>query len=371
MKSVMNLFSTDTNSDADEEELHQILSNAPPPSDAQERDCGESPSLVSFGTVPSSGDSKFTSKSVQWSTFDGKIFIPTGTTVGTLSPGYYEINSSPDIGIYFELVPVKTDGILQVPDANTHKVIEEIKKFWDREEIFRSYNLTYTRGIMLWGPAGGGKSSTLQLVSRDVIERGGIVIKFENPYHFSIGIRKLREIQPDTPVVVLMEDIDSTVRVYNETVVLNIIDGVDRMDKIVFLATTNYPELLGDRIMNRPSRFDKRYKVGFPSAAARQMYFEFLKGDNVIPEMDNIAQWVEDTENFSVAHMKELFVAVVVLGDEYDSAVKTLKAMKTVVTSGNDGDSMGLRTHASEKASVDFRKLSSFKIPKKRSPIYQ
>ena len=123
MKSVMNLFSTDTNSDADEEELHQILSNAPPPSDAQERDCGESPSLVSFGTVPSSGDSKFTSKSVQWSTFDGKIFIPTGTTVGTLSPGYYEINSSPDIGIYFELVPVKTDGILHFPDANTHKVI--------------------------------------------------------------------------------------------------------------------------------------------------------------------------------------------------------------------------------------------------------
>ncbi|MFK5088309.1 AAA family ATPase, partial [Klebsiella pneumoniae] len=76
-----------------------------------------------------------------------------------------------------------------------------------------------------------------------------------------------------------MEDIDATLEIYNESTVINLLDGVDRVDKIVFLATTNYPEKLGTRIMNRPSRFDKRFKVGYPTDNTRKIYLEHLIQD--------------------------------------------------------------------------------------------
>ena len=40
--------------------------------------------------------------------------------------------------------------------------------------------------------------------------------------------------------------------------------------------TTNYPEKLGARIINRPSRFDKRFKIDLPNAESRKIYFEYL-----------------------------------------------------------------------------------------------
>jgi effector-binding domain-containing protein len=42
----------------------------------------------------------------------------------------------------------------------------------------------------------------------------------------------------------------------------------------------------------------------------------------------DIDQWVKDTDKMSIAHLKELFVAVVILGDTYEEAIKTLQSMK-------------------------------------------
>jgi energy-coupling factor transporter ATP-binding protein EcfA2 len=278
-----------------------------------------------------------TSIPVQWSSSDGKIFIPTSTTTLALTPGFYEIDANPQIGLYFEKIKVKTEGIINFPDTTTNIVISEIKKFWERENIFKDFGLAFKRGILLYGPPGGGKTCTLQLISRDVIKRNGIVIKFNNPGLFSQGMRKLREIQPEVPVVVLLEDMDSIIEHFSETEVINILDGVDKLDKIVYIATTNYPERLGDRIINRPSRFDKRFKVGFLSPESRKIYFEFLiDGRNL--DID-INQWVSDTNDFSIAHLKELFVATIILGDKYENALKTLKSMNKVkVKSWDDGE---------------------------------
>ena len=201
-----------------------------------------------------------------------------------------------------------------------------------------------------------GKSCTIQLVCKDVIERGGVVIKFGVPDLFKEGIRYFREIQSETPCVVLMEDIDSTLEMYNESEVLNILDGVDECTKTVFLATTNYPADLGERIMNRPSRFDKRFKIGFPTAEARQLYFEYLiqnneKDDESVPESVkdmkiDIKKWVKDTKGFSVSHLKELFIAVVILGDEYKDAVETLQTMMDVGSDVEKEETGGVGFHA-------------------------
>jgi len=266
---------------------------------------------------------------VQWTSSDGKTFVPASHTSDKITPGVYEIQHSNTIGIYFQKIPVLSQGLLRFPQTNAEKVVTEIQKFWERESLFREYKLTYKRGIILWGPPGSGKSCTIQLIMRDVVERNGIVIKFTHPSLFIEGMRVFREIEPATPVVVLMEDIDSTLQHFNESEVLNILDGVNQVEKAVFLATTNYPEQLGERIINRPSRFDKRFKIGHPNAESRKMYLEYLIGKDRIDKLNiPVDKWVEDTEGFSLAHLKELFVAVVILGDDYKDAVATLDGMK-------------------------------------------
>lgn len=277
----------------------------------------------------------------QWSSSDGTIFFPTGKTVRKLKPGVYEIDRCQQ-GLYFEKIPVRTEGLLKFPDTKSERVIGEVQKFWDREEIFRKYELTYKRGIILYGPPGSGKSCTVQLIMADVVSRGGIVIEFHNPELFIDGLRKLRQIQPDTPVVTVMEDIDALLELYNESEILNILDGVNEVDKVVFLATTNYPAKLGHRIINRPSRFDKRYRIGFPTAASRRMYLESLISKDDVTELNiDLNKWVEDTDKFSIAHLKELFVAVVILGDNYKEAVKTLRQMREEVKDKDYQEHMG------------------------------
>ena len=217
----------------------------------------------------------------------------------------------PNIGIYFEKLSLKTEGILEFPDSVSHKILHEIQNFWNREHLYRQYKLNYRRGVICYGTPGSGKSSLFQLVSRDVIGREGIVINFSSPGIFGAGIRKLREIQPATPVVVLMEDIDSLISHYSETEILNILDGVEKFDKIVFLASTNYPENLGARIMNRPSRFDKRFKIGYLNEESRKYYFTHLINGQKDLDID-VDKWAKDTENLTIAHLKELFSAVVI-----------------------------------------------------------
>lgn len=314
---------------SDNSELNQILESATPfPQYATAKaDHGAVP-VEACGPGGEDGSAKLQGL-VQWTTHDGKRFVPASHTAQALTPGVYEIQHSNTIGIYFEKIPVVTQGLLRFPHTNSERVISEIQKFWEQESIFREYKLTYKRGIILWGPPGSGKSCTIQFIMQDVVDRNGVVIKFTIPHLFTEGMRIFREIQPKTPVVILMEDIDSTIQRYDESDVLNILDGVNQIEKAVFLATTNYPERLGHRIINRPSRFDKRFKIGHPNDESRKIYFEFIIGKEKVKELGiNLDKWVEDTEGFSIAHLKELFTAVVILGDDYEEAIETLSSMR-------------------------------------------
>lgn len=289
-----------------------------------------------------------------WNTSDGIVYQPSRDPTKVLSPGLYEILSNQQIGMYFYRVKFSTENILRFPDTDSEKVVDEIVNFWGREAKFKEYGISFKRGILLHGPPGSGKTSTIKLIIEDVINRKGVVIKFDNPELFSAGMRIFRSIQPDTPVVVLMEDIDAILEIYNESDVINILDGVDRLEKIVFLATTNFPEKLGERIINRPSRFDRRYKIDVPSPDARRMYFESKVHARDIKNLDlDLDQWVKDTEGMSIAHLKELITSVVILGNTYQDSIDTLEKMAKAPSS-EEGESLGFKTNSDGDGPIGF-----------------
>ena len=293
-------------------------------------------------------EEEFLSSYVHWTTSDGRVFVPAAKTKKKLTPGVYEIKTSSNIGIYFEKIPVKTEGLIKFPDTNSDRVLAEIQKFWERESLFAEYQLTYKRGILLYGPPGSGKSCTIQLIMHDVVERDGIIIKFGDPELFIAGMRILRQIQFETPVVVIMEDIDSTLEIYDESEVLNLLDGVNEVTKTVFLATTNYPEKLGARIVNRPSRFDKRFRIGFPNAESRKLYFVHLMKEKTPEELGiDLEKWVADTDQMTVAHLKELFVATVILGDSYEETINVLKSMQEALEDKDYETNIGFKIEKS------------------------
>jgi hypothetical protein len=232
-------------------------------------------------------------------------------------------------GIFLQKNPIKTEELIAFPDSASNKVINEIQRFWGLEKKFREARIPFKRGILMYGPPGSGKTMALRSVIEDLItNQHGLVIDFCSPSLLKEGYEIVRKIHPGIPMIFMVEDLDAILYNHNESDVLNLLDGMYGIDKTVFVATTNYPEKLGSRIMNRPSRFDKRIFVGMPTEAARQVYLNAK-----LKNLEESKKWAKDTDGFSIAHLKELFVAVKILGESYADAIHTLQTMKDGPTS--------------------------------------
>jgi AAA+ superfamily predicted ATPase len=271
----------------------------------------------------------------QWASPDGETFYPVDEVIKNLPPGYYEMEQTMS-SVCFTKRKIKNENLLVFPDSSHGPILEEIDRFWKLEPKFLESKIPFKRGILMYGPPGSGKTCSIRMVIDNLVEKhSGIVIDFQNTRLFEDGYKVLRQIHADMPLVVLMEDLDAIINRCDESKLLNMLDGMLGIHKVIFLATTNYPERLGSRIMNRPSRFDRRVFVGMPSAIARETYIR----SKLIGEDDNvIKRWVEDTNGLSIAHIKELYVANKILGDSYDIALKTLKGMKCKLDSSTFDD---------------------------------
>ena len=227
---------------------------------------------------------------------------------------------------------INTDELYELPTPEIKEILSDIKSFWKKADLYREYKLMHKRGILLYGDPGCGKSGILQLCMKHIIEElSGLVINIKDEDSIKAYvdlIPRLRQIEPDRPLVVIIEDIDSVAgdSNYSTSVLLNILDGIKQIENVVYIATTNYPEKLEDRITNRPSRFDRRYYVAPPSREVREAYLKNKIGTSKIDIDYN--KWLDDTEGLSMSHLKELFISVYLLDVNYESAIEHLQGMK-------------------------------------------
>ena len=267
----------------------------------------------------------------------GDAYFPSDETVNHIPPGQYHIEYSHNRGIYFSRKPVNLDELLILPDSASEEIIENIEYFWTREKTFRELGYLWKRGVLLFGPAGSGKTSTLQIIAKKIVDRGGIAVYVKEPKLTAQGLELLRRIEPTRPVIVMVEDIDAIQQSHGEGDLLAMLDGDLQIDNVVFIATTNYPEKLDKRLVNRPSRFDIVRKIGMPSAEARGVYLA-ARNKRLAGHDDEMDMWIESTEGFSIAHLKELIVSVEALGQDFNATIDRLNVMIDQKISSEDDD---------------------------------
>lgn len=287
----------------------------------------------------------------QWAIGGNGRYMPVGSTTATVPAGIYEPFATP--GMWgLEKMNIASDGIYTLPDMATETVLNEVNKFWASEDKYRKHDLLYKRGILLHGPPGGGKTVTVKLLMNELVRRDGIVIVAQNISLAIQVLKAVRRIEPKRNLIVVLEDIDEIINHNGESVVLSMLDGENNIDNILHLATTNYPERLGARIINRPSRFDRRVEVGMPGTAARRVYLEKKTTGGLTDAQLNT--WVKDTDNLSIAHLRELVAAVYCLEQPYEEVLKRLKEMQVQVKAAEEFKRKGNLGFKSPQAATFF-----------------
>lgn len=263
---------------------------------------------------------------VQWLSIGDEQYVQVTETIRHLPVGTYRIGQTDSGMPIFNRLRIVTDKLIRFPDSRSNAVIDGIHKFWASKKRFKALGQIHKRGVMLWGPPGSGKTATLMLLCADLMGAGGMVILCAHPALTAMALRQLRKIEPERPLICIMEDLDELVSNFGESDLLNLLDGENQVENVCFIATTNYPKRLDPRFVNRPSRFDEIVKIGMPNADSRRLYLEGILDGRLTPEQ--VSQWVADTEGMSLAHLKELVVSVFCLDVPYPDVIARLNIMK-------------------------------------------
>ncbi|MGH7749423.1 MAG: AAA family ATPase, partial [Candidatus Dormibacteria bacterium] len=271
-----------------------------------------------------------------WSV-QGDSYFPCDKTEEALPAGQYIPVYSEHRGIYFVNKAVILDDLLILPDSMTTYVLNSIQHFWTKEEKFRQHGFLWKRGMLLYGPPGSGKTSCLQQMSSQIIAKKGISVYCTNPSVTAEALRILRRIEPDRPVVVLLEDIDAIIERFGEADLLALLDGELQIDNVVYIATTNYPEELDPRFIQRPSRFDEVVLIDMPNEKARRVYL-LTKNPRLKINTEELDKWVEQTAGFSIAALKEVIVGVECLDKPMEDVINRIKDLLSRKVSSEDAE---------------------------------
>jgi SpoVK/Ycf46/Vps4 family AAA+-type ATPase len=293
----------------------------------------QSAGYPSADPAPKNGKNNDVTALVQWSICGPNTYKPVSFTFPKLEKGIYNIYASQNHGIVFERKTICVDDLLRFPDSVSDKILKEITVFWNKGEKFKFHGFLHRRGYLLHGPAGSGKTCLVQQIIADIVNADGLVFQCTNhPSVFNDGLSNYRKVEPDRPVVCLFEDIDAIVDEYGEDEILTLLDGENQIDKVLNIATTNYPEKLDPRLIARPRRFDRVMEIDMPPDKVRKMYFEKkLKIDG-----HELRKWVGATEGFSFAACAELVISVMCFEMPFDDAVERLREMTEVKVTSKD-----------------------------------
>ncbi|WP_336037832.1 CDC48 family AAA ATPase [Halobacterium yunchengense] len=221
---------------------------------------------------------------------------------------------------------------VEVPDVTWQDVggLEDTKERlretiqWplDYPEVFESMDLQSAKGVLLYGPPGTGKTLMAKAVANEA-NSNFISVKGPELLNKYVGESEkgVREVfskaRENAPTVVFFDEIDSIAgergrnmgdsgvgeRVVSQ--LLTELDGIEELEDVVVVATTNRPDLI-DNALLRPGRLDRHVHVPVPDEDARRAIFEVHTRNKPLADDVDLDDLAADTDGFVGADIEAL-----------------------------------------------------------------
>ncbi|MFZ5442496.1 MAG: AAA family ATPase [Myxococcota bacterium] len=220
---------------------------------------------------------------------------------------------------------------LILPPALLDGVRDDVRRFVHAKDTYARYRVPWKRGLLLLGPPGNGKTHTLRAIVRESGWPCLYVKSFQGRHEAEQGIAAVfARARRAAPCVVVLEDLDCLIDDGNRSVLLNELDGFAENDGLLVVATTNHPEKLDRSLLDRPSRFDRKFHFGLPAPEERRRYLARWR-HGLAPELrasdGALEALVEGTHAFTFAYLKELTLAAMLAFMEAPLAGRTPGSM--------------------------------------------
>lgn len=221
--------------------------------------------------------------------------------------GYFEKNEE-----LFESIKNATFENLILRDSLRQEIQNDFAQFFSSRETYERFGIPWKRGAIFIGPPGNGKTHTVKALINSLGQPCLYVRSFKSDGNEQENISDVFKRARMSPCIVVLEDLDAMIHGESRAFFLNELDGFQANTGLVVLATTNHPEQLDTAILDRPSRFDRKYYFNLPAEAERLAYIQKwnskLQPDLRLSDTGAVAVG-RKTENFSFAYLKELFVS--------------------------------------------------------------
>ncbi len=210
-----------------------------------------------------------------------------------------------------QMEAVQRDQVI-LPEKTLDELDRTVIRFCERRESLRDLGLQTKRGVMFHGPPGTGKTHTIRYLATQLEGHTTFLITAEQiallPEYFALA----RLMQP---VIFVIEDADllaksreymgSTGQEILLNHLLNEMDGLKEEADILFVLSSNKPEVLEQALIARPGRVDQAIEFPKPDADCRRRLMTLYGGKLLIPE-DLTQNIVGRTEGVSASFIKEL-----------------------------------------------------------------
>lgn len=200
---------------------------------------------------------------------------------------------------------------LILPEALLARIERQTLGFARVSEILKSAGRHLKRGLLLYGPPGTGKTLTAMYLASQMRDRTTILITGSGVGLIEQSCMMARLLQPAT---IVLEDVDliaeeRTHQSKNSNAILfellNQMDGLADDVDVLFLLTTNRPEILEPALASRPGRVDQAIEIPLPDGECRQRLFE-LYSQGLLLQIQNLPGLVERSRGVSAAFIREL-----------------------------------------------------------------
>jgi SpoVK/Ycf46/Vps4 family AAA+-type ATPase len=209
-----------------------------------------------------------------------------------------------------DLVPVRREDIV-LPREKLALIERNTLGFARETKRLVSLGLSAKKGVLLYGPPGTGKTLIVRWLAGALDGFTKLIVAADNYALLAEYLDIARVLQP---ALIVMEDVDlvgghrdgpwaAGGGVLNK--LLNAMDGLAREACVLFVLTTNRPEVLEPALALRPGRVDQAIEIGLPGEAERRLLIKRYAGGLSVAE-DLAVDAAKRTKHASGAFIKEL-----------------------------------------------------------------